>query len=172
MKKLVLLMGLTIFALALALTLASAQAGANHYGPVPATPSGGITAPPAPPPAGAPPPGPTPVIDGVRAVEPPVSEASIRAYMSTATARGMSASHVPMTTTSIEFLTVAQLRQKLSSPLYLSYYPATAGVAYVQFTGQMVVDTGGSGKNATYSTSHGYMLFDARTGNLVAGGAK
>ena len=102
MKKLVLLMGLTIFALALALTLASAQAGANHYGPVPATPSGGITAPPAPSPRGAPPPGPIPVIDGVRAVETCVRVA-IRAYMSTATARGMSVSHVPMTTTTIGF---------------------------------------------------------------------
>jgi hypothetical protein len=178
-KKAILVVGLPIVLIALALTIASAKDSDDfgHSGTVPPTPSGnetGVLA------GGAthslPPqlrhtPGPTPVAYGARAVSPPVTEASVRDYVSSA--NGLSGVSAPLhlTISSIQFLTVEQLRDQLGIPNYLSYYAAASQVVYVQLAGPFGIDPGGANQTQINAT-HGYMLFDRKSGNLIATGAK
>ena len=81
---------------------------------------------------------------------------------------GMSTLQAPRLT-AVEFMTVAQLRQRLGIPNDLSYYSGTAQVVYVSFTGQFGVDqVDRNTPEATYGRA--YMVFDATTGNLLADG--
>jgi hypothetical protein len=178
-KKFMLVAGLPIVLIALALTIASAKDSdeLGRSGPVPPTPIGNETSVPE---GGANrglrpelrhTPGPTPIAYGARAVSPPVTEASIRDYV--ASANGLPGVSAPLhlTISSIQFLTAEQLRDELGIPNYLSYYAAASQVVYVQLAGPFGIDPGGANQTQM-NAIHGYMLFDRKSGNLIASGAK
>jgi hypothetical protein len=99
-----------------------------------------------------------------------VTEARVRHYIAQHPPifPGMSTLQSP-TLTAVEFMTVAQLRQRLGIPNDLSYYSETARVVYVSFTGQFGVDPVDRNKpEAAYQRA--YMVFDATTGNVLADG--
>ncbi|HEX6608395.1 MAG TPA: hypothetical protein VF276_15950 [Chloroflexia bacterium] len=170
MKKLIIILG--VFVLFAGITVAGAASNplSLHQGPVPPTPIG----------ATIPSTGPVkqrplpqtphdPAAWGAPAITPPVTEARVRDYFAQRPPvfPGMSPLQPP-TLTAVEFMTVAQLRQRLGVPNDLSYYSGTAQIVYVSFTGKVGVDQADPNKpQAPYGQT--YMVFDATTGNVLIG---
>ncbi|MDQ2805389.1 MAG: hypothetical protein M3Z04_00490 [Chloroflexota bacterium] len=172
MKKPLLAIGLTV---ALLSTAAFTVVSAEHIayptpksGPVAPTPTGAIVNSKPVAPLGLPGPRHVPTVYGMRAVQPPVTEAAVLAYIAQGKYLPAVALQKPVVS-KIEFLTVSSMGQRFN--VEISYYPPTAQVVYVALEGQFSLPS--EAKDApTIQLPHGFMVFDATTGNLISDGAR
>ncbi len=168
MKKYMILLG-SLLIIVVAATFVSSEAQGNtdviHHTLPPATPVG--FQPPvvnkAASPHNLPYPRRTPGAYGARAVQPPVNEVAVRAYLAQGQGvPGMASEQAPQIT-SVEFWTVGDLDSRLGYQL-LPYYEATGRIVYVTFAGRFPTD------GAIHTQAHA--VFDAETGNFLASGTR
>ncbi len=172
MKKPLLAIGLALMLLG---TAAFTVASAEHIayptpksGPVAPTPTGAIVTTKPVAPLGLPRPRHVPTVYGMPAVHPPVTEAAVLAYIA-------QEKHLPVVplqqpvVSDVEFLTVSSMAQRFNEEI--SYYPPTAQVVYVALEGQFSLPA--EAKDApAIQLPHGFMVFDATTGNLISDGVR
>jgi|GEM_PF-5039698 len=102
---------------------------------------------------------------GVTAITPPVTEASVRDYITrnnTSVGGGVTASNLQVE--SIQFMTIAELKPLLKDP-FLDNFPADTRVVYVTLLGDFSVE----GQPRMQSA---FKVFSAETGNEIMGGAR
>jgi hypothetical protein len=112
---------------------------------------------------------PTTQPEGSSAIRPPVTVASIRAYVtSNPSGGGIVAENIQVT--GVQFMTAGQLRTLLNNPAVDSYPPAEP-VVYVTLSGDFRAPDPdqSAGNTPVYHTA--FRVFSARTGNELMGGA-
>ena len=172
MRRPLFAIGLAVMLLSTAaFTVASAERISHPMvltGPIAPTPTGSIvTSKPIAPPEL---PGPRhiPTVYGMPAVHPPVTSVAVLAYIAQGKYLPAVALQKPVVS-KIEFLTVSSLGQQFN--VAIDYYPATAQVVYVALEGQFGVPAEAK-DTPMIQLPHGFMVFDATTGNLLSDGAR
>ncbi len=136
----------------------TATIGANSQVPIRVTPQPKLVLQPASEPGG-------------HAVKPPVTEAGIREFISKAASLPAIPSGSRPTISRIQFITAAEVRRIENNTFAVQEYPATAPMVYVELAGTFDVPKFDE-KDAPITYSHGTMVFDGVTGNLLLAGAK
>jgi hypothetical protein len=103
---------------------------------------------------------------GATAITPPVTESSIRAYVtSNNMGGGVAAKNVQVEF--IQFTTIGELRKLISDP-FLTSFPEDMSVAHVRVNGEF---TFGDADEKQHTYLSGFRVFSLETGNELMGGA-